>query len=224
MLGELPPEPVEPVQPRRRRPHARPRARSTSTCRGATPAVARRAGERIERRRRWLQPAWAQAELVGPSGATPLSSLTPVDDCRAATGDGSDPRDRIADGDGRAREESVRARLRHRRPGLHTLPRRDGAREHAERDRIDAQPADPVLRVRHRAEHGSAGAAAAGRPAAAAAALHTAAEVDRPRLLARCSAARRPTPSAGLRRQRCSDPSSRRPSVAREGWPICSGR
>ncbi len=27
-----------------------------------------------------LQPAWAQAELVGPSGVTPLSSLRPVDD------------------------------------------------------------------------------------------------------------------------------------------------
>ncbi len=35
-----------------------------------------------------LQPAWAQAELVGPDGAVPLSSLTPVDGSGLRTGSG----------------------------------------------------------------------------------------------------------------------------------------
>jgi hypothetical protein len=35
-----------------------------------------------------LQPAWAQAELVGPNGAVPLSSLTPVDPAGLRTGSG----------------------------------------------------------------------------------------------------------------------------------------
>ncbi len=37
---------------------------------------------------RALLPAWAQAELVGPSGATPLSQLTPVDPTGLRTGSG----------------------------------------------------------------------------------------------------------------------------------------
>ena len=35
-----------------------------------------------------LQPAWAQAELVGPAGVVPLSSLTPVDGSDLRTGSG----------------------------------------------------------------------------------------------------------------------------------------
>jgi len=35
-----------------------------------------------------LQPAWAQAELVGPAGAVPLSSLKPVDGSDLRTGSG----------------------------------------------------------------------------------------------------------------------------------------
>jgi hypothetical protein len=35
-----------------------------------------------------VQPAWAQAELSGPSGTTPLSSLRPVDDRGLRSGDG----------------------------------------------------------------------------------------------------------------------------------------
>lgn len=35
-----------------------------------------------------LEPAWAQAELAGPSGTTPLSSLTPVDDAGLRKGAG----------------------------------------------------------------------------------------------------------------------------------------
>jgi hypothetical protein len=35
-----------------------------------------------------LQPAWAQAELVGPDGTVPLSSLTPIDASGIRTGSG----------------------------------------------------------------------------------------------------------------------------------------
>ena len=35
-----------------------------------------------------VQPAWAQAEFVGSSGAVPLSSLTPIDNAGVRTGDG----------------------------------------------------------------------------------------------------------------------------------------
>ncbi|HEY7496873.1 MAG TPA: DUF1549 domain-containing protein [Vicinamibacterales bacterium] len=36
-----------------------------------------------------IEPAWAQAELIGPGGATPLSSLTPIDGSGIRAGDGA---------------------------------------------------------------------------------------------------------------------------------------
>jgi mono/diheme cytochrome c family protein len=54
-----------------------------------------------------VEPAWAQAELVGPTGAVPLSSLTPADDAGLRKGAGP-LRVRTSNGDGvRVRNPSV---------------------------------------------------------------------------------------------------------------------
>ena len=92
MLGELPPEPL---------------SLYNRTVAGRTATSSAFEVDVSARRRLWLvvqengsnvpeviEPAWAQAELVGPSGATPLSSLKPVGRCGMRQGSGSDPRDR----------------------------------------------------------------------------------------------------------------------------------
>ena len=113
MLGELPPEPV---------------SLYNRTVAGRTPAPSAFDVDVSKAATLWLvvqengsnapevlQPAWAQAELVGPDGAVPLSSLTPLRRVGPARPDRGPSPVTPSDGDGRARQEPVGARLRHRR-------------------------------------------------------------------------------------------------------------
>lgn len=86
MLGELPPEPVSLYN----RPVAGRNAASSPFDVDISKAdtlwlVVHEAGSNVPE---VLMPAWAQAELVGPTGVTPLSSLTPRDGSGLRTGSG----------------------------------------------------------------------------------------------------------------------------------------
>ena len=176
--------------------------------------MARRPGERIERRR-------SRSAGLGAGGARRAvrRRTALVADagrrCRGCDRRRSDPRPERATATGVRVQQSVRARLRHRRPGLHTLPRRHGAREPAERDRIDAQPADPVLRLRHQPNMDRLVPPLPGAPLPPPPRCTRNARGDRPCLLARCSGARRPTAERPIAEAALTRPVERRPSVRR---------
>ena len=86
MLGELPPEPLSLYN----RPVAGRAASSSAFDVDVSKAstlwlVVQENGSNVPE---VLQPAWAQAELVGPAGVTPLASLTPRDGSELRTGSG----------------------------------------------------------------------------------------------------------------------------------------
>ena len=87
MLGELPPEPVSLYNRA-----VAGRSATSSAVRHRRLEGAAGCGSSCRRTdrttREIVQPAWAQAELVGPSGAVPLSSLTPIDNAGLRPGDG----------------------------------------------------------------------------------------------------------------------------------------
>ena len=145
MLGELPPEPL---------------SLYNRTVAGRTATSSRFDVDVSNATRLWLvvqengsnvpeviEPAWAQAELVGAAGVTPLSALKPVDDGGLRSGSGP-IRVSPSTGEGvRVKNPSVLVYDIAGR-GFKTIAWRDRYREPASRDRIDAESADPVLRLR----------------------------------------------------------------------------
>ena len=125
MLGELPPDPV--VASTRPSPAGNAAAeRVRHRHLAASRLWLLVAGHRLQRARAACCRCGRDAELVGPDGAEPLASLTPVDGraCARATAVpcGSSPATGSACG-------TRRARLRHRRPRLHPVARRRRCRE-----------------------------------------------------------------------------------------------
>ena len=163
MLGELPADPP---------------SRYTRTVSGRTASSSRFAIDVTGVSRLWLavedigsnlpdamQPVWADAELIGPSGPVALSTLTPVggDGLREGSGPVVTP---LGSGGGiRVDNPSVVAYDIAGR-GFTRLPRRDRRRERAHRHRQDAEPGAALLRLRRRAEPRTPAAADAGRAAA----------------------------------------------------------
>lgn len=86
MLGELPPEPVSLYNRAVAGRNAASAAFDVDVTKATTLwLVVQENGSNVPE---VLQPAWAQAELVGPGAVTPLSSLTPRDDAGLRTGSG----------------------------------------------------------------------------------------------------------------------------------------
>ena len=147
MLGELPPEPAEPLQPGRRRTRRHASAFDVDVSK-AHAAVARSSRRTARTCRNALQPAWAQAELVGPAGADPLSSSRRRSTAQGCARNGTDRR--------RAARPAATAFACRTRPcSSTTSPGKGFTRSAASsasrirrRDRLDAESADPVLRLR----------------------------------------------------------------------------
>ena len=80
-----------------------------------------------------LEPVWAQAELVGPSGVTALETLKPTSTTESALRSGSGPiKRRRHERHWRSSEKSVGRCLRHLRPWLHAAARRHWPRKSSE--------------------------------------------------------------------------------------------
>ena len=140
-------------------------------------------------------PAFVKAEFVGPDGAVPLSSLTPVDGSGLRLPRGPDA-DRVPVKNSSRLVYDISGR------GFTQLPRQRRRRQRARRSRLDAESAAAVLHLRRRAEHEPAAAARPGMPLPGSGPGQHATRASSTTSSGPRSAARRRLPSASWRKRR----------------------